>query len=232
MILALGDFNTRVGCIPGLEKNKPDTNRNFPMFMNFIDQVNLVIMNTLPVAKGLFTRFMKNGLSSGQSLLDYGLVDCDHVNIVTSFAIDEYARFNCGSDHALLECTLQFSSKPQVKWSYNEIVQYRVNENTDYSSYKEKLDNLIATHSLASFESLNAEEMLQHLSESVTHAARDMLEFKNKKKSKGVRLPAMIIKLINDKKSKIEQLKALVNKVQILRDLSHPPISTFKFLPP
>ena len=54
-ILALGDFNTRVGQMSGLEKNLPDTNKNFPMFLNFIKSTNLVIINTLPVSRGLFT---------------------------------------------------------------------------------------------------------------------------------------------------------------------------------
>ena len=36
--LAMGDFNTRVGQLPGLEGNLPGTNSNFPAFMNFIMQ--------------------------------------------------------------------------------------------------------------------------------------------------------------------------------------------------
>ena len=101
--LAMGDFNTRLGAIPGLEGNLVDRNRNAPMFLRFVEQVNLTIINTLPLARGLFTRFMDSGPSAGsKSLLDYGLIDSDHVNTVTSFIIDEEARFGCGSDHALL----------------------------------------------------------------------------------------------------------------------------------
>ena len=40
-VLAMGDFNTRIGRVPGLENNTCDTNRNQPMFMNFISQANL-----------------------------------------------------------------------------------------------------------------------------------------------------------------------------------------------
>ena len=106
--LAMGDFNTRVGEIPGLEGNTPDTNKNLPMFMNLVSQVNMTIINTLPISKGLFTRFMDNSGSKGSmSLLDYGLVDNDNVSNVTSFVIDEDARFSCGSDHALLECDIE-----------------------------------------------------------------------------------------------------------------------------
>ena len=49
IVLALGDFNSRVGQIDGLQANTPDTNTNTPMFLNFITQVNLVIINTLPI---------------------------------------------------------------------------------------------------------------------------------------------------------------------------------------
>ena len=47
--LALGDFNSRVGQIAGLEGNTPDINRNQPMFMSLITEVNIVIVNTLPI---------------------------------------------------------------------------------------------------------------------------------------------------------------------------------------
>ena len=105
-ILALGDFNTRVGRIPGMENNTPDTNNNFPMFSNFIKSTNLVILNSLPITKGLFTRFDDESGSPGtKSVLDYGLRDSDSVHTVSSFIIDANARFDCGSDHALLEVT-------------------------------------------------------------------------------------------------------------------------------
>ena len=101
--LAMGDFNTRVGVMPGLEDNTPDRNSNYPVFIEFLKQVNLTIINTLPQSRGLFTRFMDNTNKPGtKSLLDYGLIDHDHVNTVTSFVIDENARYEAGSDHALL----------------------------------------------------------------------------------------------------------------------------------
>ena len=78
LVLAMGDFNSRVGCLKGLEGNTPDHNQNTPMFLNFLKEVNLLIINTLPVAKGLFTRFMdSSSLSGTKSLLDYGLIDHD-----------------------------------------------------------------------------------------------------------------------------------------------------------
>ena len=119
MILALGDFNTRVGRLPGLEGNHSDTNTNFPMFMTFLQEVNLFIMNTLPVSRGLFTRFMGGPKNiTSKSLLDYGLIDSDHVNNVCSFVIDENARYSCGSDHALLYCNITFEHRPRMEWKF------------------------------------------------------------------------------------------------------------------
>ena len=89
MLLAMGDFNTRVGQMPGLEGNLPDVNRNFTMFTNLISQSSLVIINTLPLCTGLFTWFKRDQ----KSLLDYGLVDADHVQKISSFNIDEDAFY-------------------------------------------------------------------------------------------------------------------------------------------
>ena len=69
MVLAMGDFNSRVGVIPGLEGNTPDTNINTPKFLNFITEVKLIIINNTmpkPITKGVFTRFMHDK----KSLLD------------------------------------------------------------------------------------------------------------------------------------------------------------------
>ena len=49
----MGDFNTRVGELPGLEGNTKNANNNFPKFMSFIQQVNMTIINTLPITKGM-----------------------------------------------------------------------------------------------------------------------------------------------------------------------------------
>ena len=56
VILAMGDFNSKIGIVPGLEKNTPGTNMNTPMFLNFLNTANLMIINSLPISKGLLTR--------------------------------------------------------------------------------------------------------------------------------------------------------------------------------
>ena len=196
----MGDFNTRVGSIPGLEDYTPDTNQNTPMFLNFVSEVNMVIINSLPVSKGLFTRYMdSSGLPGTKSLLDYGLIDGDHVNTVTSFTIDEDARFDCGSDHALLECSLEFGTVPRVKWSYQDVFQYNINDDTDFTEYHNTLDRLASTIRLDEFEGLDVEQMLPHVSETLTQSAEKCFGLKVKKKKKGNRLPKNIINLIRRK---------------------------------
>ena len=124
-VLALGDFNSRVGAIPGLEGNTPDHNRNTPRFLTFLNEVNLMIINTLPIAKGLFTRFFdSSGRPGTQSLLDYGLIDHDKSNTITSFIIDGAARVDSGSDNSVLECTIDFNIVPKLTWSLHEPLHY------------------------------------------------------------------------------------------------------------
>ena len=202
--LALGDFNTRVGVLPGLEGNTPDTNANYPMFLSFITQVNMTIINTLPQSKGLFTRFM-NG---SQSLLDYGLIDNDHVNTVTSFVIDEDARYDAGSDHALLECTLELDERPKVAWSYSEAIHYNLNSSTDYSAYINTLDTTVSDIPLSTFNSKSAEDMLPHISESIRKSAMNTIGVKVKKLKRGHRLPRSLINKIRRKSLLAKQVES------------------------
>ena len=141
MILAMGDFNTRVGRLQGLDGNTPDVNRNYPMFMSFIADLNMVIINTLPLSTGLFTRFK----GTQRSLIDYGLVDGDHVHNIISFNIDDDARFDCFSDHALLECTVQFQTQSRTSQCCQEVIRYNFSEGTDFAPYKNALDSYLMT---------------------------------------------------------------------------------------
>ena len=200
IVLALGDFNSRVGQIDGLQANTPDTNTNTPMFLNFITQVNLVIINTLPIAKGLFTRFMNNtGQPGSKSLLDYGLIDNEHVGTVTSFVIDEMARHACGSDHALLECKIVFTPIPNISWSYNEAVQYDIRPNTNYTEYQKHLDITASTIPLSKLPTMTTDQILPHISESINTSAMKIFGLKIKKQKGGRKLPRSIINSIRAK---------------------------------
>ena len=200
IVLAMGDFNSRVGAIKGLEDNTPDTNRNTPMFLNFLNEVNLMIINTLPLAKGLFTRFMDNsGRPGTRSVLDYGLIDPDVSNTVTSFVIDEEARVDCGSDHALLECILLFGSRPKVTWSFQEAIHYDIRENSSFTDYQSNLDLASSSIPLHTFTTLTTDQMLPHISESINDSAMKTFGLKVKKRKRGQKLPRSVISLIRAK---------------------------------
>ena len=185
-ILALGDFNTRVGQIPGLENNTPDINKNYPMFINFIKSTDLVIMNALPVSQGLYTRFSDASNKPGtRSVLDYGLRDSTSLHTISSFKIDSDARFDCSSDHALLEATISFGSKTSVHWQVREALQFNFNANSSYDGFQKILEDTCSTISLNSFSSLTTEEMLVHLVTSVRESGIKSFGLKTKRNRKG-----------------------------------------------
>jgi len=107
---------------------------------------------------------MNPGNSRGSnSILDYGHIDGDNVNSVSSFVIDERARFRCGSDHTLLECEMKFSNQPRLRWTYNVVLSYNINDNTSFNKYEDLLDDKIGGMSLAQFSLLSPAAMLPHL---------------------------------------------------------------------
>ena len=207
-VLAMGDFNSRVGVLPGLEGNTADHNHNTPKFLTFLNEVNLLIINTLPVAKGLFTRFMdSSGRPGTKSLLDFGLIDHDKANTVTSFVIDEEARFESGSDHAVLECTIEFSNVPKVMWSIQEPLHYDIRDTSCYNDYQDALDDVVASVPFSEFSNQPASQMLSHVSESINAAAKKSFGLKVARKKKGRKLPATVINLIKEKNILARQLR-------------------------
>ena len=107
-----------------------------------------------------------------KSLLDYGVIDNDHVTTVTSFTIDEDARYSCGSDHALLECLIEVGDRPSVHWSYSEAIHYNINGSTDYKEYTDTLDVAVSSIPLHTFAQLPPEEMLPHISNNIHESAK------------------------------------------------------------
>ena len=180
-ILAMGDFNSRVGAIAGLEGNTPDHNQNTPLFMNFLNEVNLLIINTMPIAKGLFTRFIdSSGRPGTRSLLDYGLIDHEKSNTVTSFVIDAGARVDCGSDHALLVCDIAFRDKVRLSWSFRDPIHYNF-QGADFKAYQDILDTAM-TVPLAHFSAQSTTDMLEHLRTCIDTSAKDTFGLKIAKK--------------------------------------------------
>ena len=152
-----------------------------------------------------FTRFMDNsGRPGTSSLLDYGLIDSDHSNTVTSFVIDEQSRFEAGSDHAVLECIIEFGACSNVSWSFHEAVQYDIKG--DYSSYQSHLDQISSSISLLQFSAMSTEQMLPHISESINQSALKSFGLKIKKKKIGQKLPRFVISKIKTKNDLVRAL--------------------------
>ena len=212
MILAMGDFNTHVGQLPGLNGNTPHVNRNYPMFNSFISDINLVIINTLPLSNGLFTRFRGHQ----RSLLDYGLVDSDNVHNILSFNVDEDARFGCFTDHALIESTIQFQSIWRPPRDYQEMIKYNFRDGSDFTSYKTILDSYLMSINLDDFAQLSLPEMLSHIASNIHKAAKDSFGLKvTKNKQYNTQLPAHILKTIKKKKDTAKSLHvAILNNNQ------------------
>ena len=219
IVLAMGDFNSRVGNIPGLEKNTPDHNSNTSKFMRFIEEVNLMIVNTLPVAKGLFTRFNDHSPGMGSSLLDYALIDSDKHEMVSSFVIDEDARIACGSDHALLLCDLIFKQRPRVSWRFQKTFTYDIRENTDYSQYIQALEAGIITMPLAEYSEAPLDHMLKHLTDNIHKAAQNAIGFRLSKRKRGRRLPREMLLIIKQKNEAVKKRDILRKDVCDPREL-------------
>ena len=216
-ILALGDFNTRVGQIPGMEQNTPDTNNNFPMFQSFIRSTNLVILNALPITTGLFTRFQKGT----KSILDYGLRDSGSVYTVSSFVIDANARFECSSDHALLEATITFGAKMSIQWHIQEALQFKFSAKSDFTKFKDYSDSECTLISSDQFSSMTTEDMLVHLTNSLKATGLKCFGIKTKQRAKGRTLPKSVINLIQTKNHLCRRLQeAYISNVSEIEQLS------------
>ena len=209
-VLAMGDFNSRIGQIRGLEGNTPDVNRNGPMFTSFIEQASLVIINTLPIAKGLFTRFMRGPGQSmvTESLLDYGLIDSEHVHTVNSFVIDSDARFDCGSDHALLVAEICMTEQTPIKWEFRDGLKFNIRENTDFAPYTNYLDQQCDSLSLHNFLDVPLEEKLDYINSCMIEAGRNTIGLQTTKKRKPRQIPMVLRNKIKAKNTLAKQINA------------------------
>ena len=88
---------------------------------------------------------------------------------------------------------------PKVKWSYHDVFQFNITDDSDITEYHNTLDNLASTIRLDVFEELNVEEMLPHVSDTLTQSAEKCFSLKVKYKRRGNRLPKSVINLIRRK---------------------------------
>ena len=128
------------------------------------------------------------------AVLDYGLIDSNHTHLVTSFVIDEQARYSCGSDHALLVASLTFNNLPKVTWKQHETVHYDFHSESSFTQFQEHLKTNVSKVPLSEFEGMTVEEMLPHLTSSLNDSGKAAFGIKSRKKrTKGRKLPPTII---------------------------------------
>ena len=198
MVVALGDFNAKIGKVPGLESNHDTTNSNTGLFKAFIKAANLTILNTLPIAKGLFTHFMeREGLPPSESILDYGLSDAGLILYISNFVIDEEARVSCGSDHALLVATIDCQAKKCVSTQFSEVLNFQLPPDKNYKVFNETFNSHPDLPNLETFSSLSTDEMASVLTSTLFDSCYKTFLPPKKKKPKRKRwLPPHIIKHI------------------------------------
>ena len=171
------------------------------MFMRFVEEIHLLIVNTLPISRGgVFTRFDDG--RGHHSLLDYALIGAESSDLVNSFVIDENARISCGSDHALLLCSLRFDHRPRINWRFHNVFNYNITDGTKYEAYMAALDIALSSCGMSTFTSLSSDQMLMHITNCIheaAKAAKAAIGFKVFKRKKGRKLPQDTIKMIKEK---------------------------------
>ena len=88
-------------------------------YLAFVQDNGLVIINSLPMAKGIFTRraydYDKGKLL--ESVLDYAIIQEEALDQVSSFVIDEHNRYQITSDHSTIVVEIKLeANKKVVNW--------------------------------------------------------------------------------------------------------------------
>ena len=168
-VIALADFNAKIGKVPGLENNIDTLNSNTPFFKNFVKSLDLTILNTLPISKGLFTHFIeKDGKVISESILDYGLTEPSLTPFVTSFIIDSESRVDCGTDHALLLTTLRFKrSNFTINSKKTDIMSFILPADHNYKNFTRTFINSPDLPTLDQFHKLDVSDMAHLLTKTI-----------------------------------------------------------------
>ena len=139
-IMAIGDMNGHIGNEEegGIKGNHPGININGQLIKNFASLGDFTIVNTMPLANGVFTREVYNASKKRfeKSVLDYALVEDDLQNQITSFTIDKDRKYSINSDHMLIQITLTLKENKTVLNWHRKHSKFYLNEETDYDKYK------------------------------------------------------------------------------------------------
>ena len=207
-----------------MEENHPSTNANTPFFREFVSTLNLVILNTLPQSSGLFTHFFaRAGFAPSESVLDYGLFDNEHSEMVSSFCIDSDARYLCGSDHAMLTATIEFGVTERIAVHQNEVTYYHLPVDDNYTKFYEELDPLLLARPTEDFKKMSLDDQHLHLVNSLTEVCQKQFlrpsRFRHKRRTK---LPRRLVQLIRLERLLKRELRGL--RAETLRDPALQPV--------
>ena len=157
----------------------------------------------------LSTPSLSPEVSDSGTLLDYGLIDGDSVSNVTSFVIDENARYTAGTDHALLVATLTCSQRTKLSWNFQEAIKFNFSNGSNFTSYQKHLDEAIANVHFNEYSSLSTPEMQPHLTFSLKESGKKAFGIKIKRYRKGRKLSRPIIEAIRSKSKLSQELSDL-----------------------
>ena len=208
VIVLLGDFNGHLGPKTtenphGVERDKASRNANGTVFLNFVERESLEIVNNMDVCKGTFTR-VEGGSAT---VVDFGLIEADRTDLVTSMWIDEDHDFAQGSDHALLKIKLRISNTALKDWREQDVVRFSVNDRTDFTKFKEGVE-LHMKDLLEKIWEMSTTEKIERVQKALLDQAKVCLKqrsYIHKVKTK-YRLPMGI-------KEKLKQLNRARNRV-------------------
>ena len=178
--IVMGDCNAKVGHLGVLGERGNDgrINGNGRLLKNFATDNHMVILNSRPMSKGLFTRRAVREGKAIETVLDYGLVNKEDEGMVTSFIIDEDNRYVINSDHSTIFLSLKMEGPIQkVKWKVVD-KWCTIKNDTNWERYASVTDDLILDE--AEFKNLEPEEQLKHLRETLKGAWL-RCEFKQKR---------------------------------------------------
>ena len=163
-VVLLGDFNSHVGCVPGvgIEGNNPDVNKNGKRFLKFLAETQCVHVNgRKQLTSGLWT-WQRNGSSS---VVDYCVVGAEHLSTVKSMTIDDNGLYSGCSDHNWIFVTLRdfFRRKHKKTRKSNLKDSWNIRSNQNWSAFRSAVSNLCSNIDLNSDSNTLAENMKQLL---------------------------------------------------------------------
>ena len=165
-ILIMGDLNSRVGDEPplGIVGNDKKVNENCRILKQFVRENGLVIIISLPLSQGLFTRRTMDHDKGKlvESVLDALMRD---VHMINSFVVDEFNRYAITSDHSTIVIEIKLTNgKQTVTWRVrNDWCIFSDEDNIE--AYQEALNS--NSINIEEYRQLTTEDKLEHLKKTI-----------------------------------------------------------------